>query len=281
MSGDDDLMVQARAALLDALEALGPHVDNVVVIGAQAIYLHTGAIDLAIAETTKDADVALDPRGMADTPRVEEALRGAGFTRGTTGAQPGAWLSPTGMPVDVMVPEALAGPGASNRRGARLPPHDNGAMRRAVGLEACVVDNEVVTIAALAPNDNRSLPVRVAGPGGLMVAKLHKVGERLEEGQESRLLPKDSHDLYRLLVAVPTPRLADAFRRLLDDDLARTVTASARDYLERYFRSSVGDGALLAGRAERGIGDPEQVAASVAALTDDLLEALGRAPGER
>jgi hypothetical protein len=140
MSGDDDLMVKARIALLDALEALGPHIGNVVVIGAQAIYLHTGALHLAIAETTKDADVALDPRGLADDPRVDEALQDAGFTRDRTAAQPGAWISPAGMPVDVMVPEALAGPAATNRRGARLPPHDKASMRRAVGLEACVAE---------------------------------------------------------------------------------------------------------------------------------------------
>lgn len=46
-SGDADLLVRARAALLDALDALADHRDAVVVIGAQAIYLHTGGAAVA------------------------------------------------------------------------------------------------------------------------------------------------------------------------------------------------------------------------------------------
>jgi len=42
-SGGDDVLKAARSALLDALEALREHRNSVIVIGAQAIYLHTGA----------------------------------------------------------------------------------------------------------------------------------------------------------------------------------------------------------------------------------------------
>ena len=38
----DELYVIARRVLLDALEALGPHRDATILVGAQAIYLHTG-----------------------------------------------------------------------------------------------------------------------------------------------------------------------------------------------------------------------------------------------
>jgi hypothetical protein len=47
-SGDDDLLVEARSALLDALEALRAHRRTVIVIGAQAIYLRTGAVKVAL-----------------------------------------------------------------------------------------------------------------------------------------------------------------------------------------------------------------------------------------
>jgi hypothetical protein len=134
-----------------------------------------------------------------------------------------------------------------------------------------------VEIDALAPTDDRVLSAQVAGPAGLMVAKLHKVGERLEEGRTSRLQPKDSHDLYRLLVAIETATLAASFRQLLDDALAGDVTTTALGYLDRYFRSPSGQGAQLAGDAERGVGDPDLVAEAVAALASDLLEALGGA----
>ena len=57
--GGADVLAQARSALLDALKALEDHADSVIVIGAQAIYLHTGRISVALAEATKDSDLAV------------------------------------------------------------------------------------------------------------------------------------------------------------------------------------------------------------------------------
>ena len=57
----DDLLVRSRSALLDALDALADHRDSVVVIGAQAIYSRTVAATVALAEATKDSDLAIDP----------------------------------------------------------------------------------------------------------------------------------------------------------------------------------------------------------------------------
>ena len=43
MSGAPDLLhVRARAALLDVAEALAEQLDAVVLVGAQAVYIHTG-----------------------------------------------------------------------------------------------------------------------------------------------------------------------------------------------------------------------------------------------
>ncbi len=62
MPGEPDpLYVRARRALLDAGEALDAHRDVIVLVGAQAIYLHTGDADLAVAEYTTDADFACHP----------------------------------------------------------------------------------------------------------------------------------------------------------------------------------------------------------------------------
>jgi hypothetical protein len=96
-AGDSDLLVGARAALLDALDALAQHRDAVVVIGAQAIYLHTGSTRLALAETTKDSDLTVDPRVLGAEPLVEEAMRAAGFELDTIARQPGPGSTPTGF----------------------------------------------------------------------------------------------------------------------------------------------------------------------------------------
>jgi hypothetical protein len=96
-AGSGDIPVRARAALLDALEALAAHRDAVVVIGAQAVYRRTGGAEVALAEFTKDSDLALDPRLLADEPRVEQAMRSSGFLPGTSN-QPGAWVNPDGIP---------------------------------------------------------------------------------------------------------------------------------------------------------------------------------------
>lgn len=48
MPGADNLIVEARAALLDAAAALEAHANSVILIGAQAIYLHTGSATFAL-----------------------------------------------------------------------------------------------------------------------------------------------------------------------------------------------------------------------------------------
>ncbi len=179
MDKETSLEVAARAALLDALVALDAHRHAVILIGAQAIYLHTGEAPVALAPYTKDADLAIDARSLVDDPRIEEAMTAAGFVLDPQARQPGTWLSSTGVPVDLMVPEALSGPHA--RRGARIPPHARNATRRAVGLEGAIVDNEIRRIEALDPVDPRAFDIRVAGPAALLVSKLHKISERRED----------------------------------------------------------------------------------------------------
>jgi len=116
-AGDGErLLVAARRALLDALDALEEHRDALVLIGAQAIYLHTGAAPVALAEATKDSDLAVDPRVLADDPLLDELMRRANFHPDLEHPQPGSWLSPEGIPVELMVPERLAGPNAKGRR---------------------------------------------------------------------------------------------------------------------------------------------------------------------
>jgi hypothetical protein len=271
----NDLLVISRTVMLDALEALADHRDSVIVIGAQAVYLRTGSAQVALAEATKDSDLAIDPQTLEDDPLIERAMEAAGFIPNPESRQPGAWINLEGIPVDLMVPEALAGSGGPQTRGARVPPHDRRAMRRARGLEAAVVDNDIQMVRALDPSDDRALEARVAGPAALLVAKIYKIAERVDAPH--RLNDKDAHDIYRILVAIETEDLATRFRRVLADPICADESNEALDWMTELVAS--GPDALIAsmaGRAEAGLGDPETVSLSTALLATDLLAALQR-----
>ena len=269
-NGGSDLLIASRQALLDALEALQAHLEAVIVVGAQAIYMHTGEAPVALAATTKDSDLALDSRVLHDSPLLEEAMASAGFHHDVGSSQPGSWISPDGIPVDLLIPESLAGP--PGRRGARIPPHAKHAARRVTGLEAAIVDHAPITVCSLAADDERAYAVNVARPAALLIAKLHKLADR--QDAPGRLHDKDAHDIYRLLVSVPTEDLASTLRRLHEDELAGAATEAALALLASLFAEGpTAAGPELAGRAEEGIGDPDVVAASVAVLASDLLKA--------
>ena len=83
MSGElDPITIRARRVLLDALEALAGQRQAIVLVGAQAIYLHTGEADLAVSPFTQDADLALNPATLCSLPVLAEAMQAAGFITG-------------------------------------------------------------------------------------------------------------------------------------------------------------------------------------------------------
>ena len=87
---DDRIYIDARETLLDAVEALRPHWGAIILVGAQAIYVHTQGEDarFAISPFTYDADLALDPNLLVDSPAIVEAMDRAGFRLGD---QPGLY----------------------------------------------------------------------------------------------------------------------------------------------------------------------------------------------
>src|SRR6266545_2016174 len=114
----DPLYVNARGVLLDALEALGAHRSLLILVGAQAIYFHTGEADISVAPFTTDADVVIDPTSLADQPVLGGALQASGFV---AGQDPGQWFKDE-VRVDLMVPETIAGPGRRRQDGAAWKP---------------------------------------------------------------------------------------------------------------------------------------------------------------
>jgi hypothetical protein len=129
-------------------------------------------------------------------------------------------------------------------------------------------------VGALDETDGRRYEVRVAGLAALVVAKVHKIGERAADAP-NRLVDKDAHDIYRVLAHEPTASLATDFRRLLSDDLAGQVTAEAVEMLRIHFAAGPeATGCAMAGRAEAGIGEPETVALQTSILASDLITAI-------
>ena len=79
----------AREVLLDALDALSEQLDAIVVVGAQAVYLRAGEVDIAVAPYTTDADVALDLTHLVDEPTLVELLTSGDFKLSEKDRQPG------------------------------------------------------------------------------------------------------------------------------------------------------------------------------------------------
>lgn len=266
--------VEARRVLLDALDALGPHRSNLILVGAQAVYHHTGDSELSVAVMTTDGDLALDTRGLADDPEIAQALRSAGFV---TGHNPGSWIGRGDVAVDIMVVPSQANTSKIGARAARIPPHERATARITPGLEPALVDQEPVTIAALEANDQRSFDIRVAGPAALLVAKAIKIGERLEQSETrpDRLKEKDALDAFRLLQAVPTSTLAAGLTRHAQDPDAHPVSTSALELIRREGLSVAGALPRLASSAA--LGDPT-VAPSFVALAQQLITVLDGVP---
>jgi hypothetical protein len=255
--------VSARLVLLDALEALGAHRHSVILIGAQAIYVHAGEGTFGMVAYTTDADLAIDPRILERTPPIESAMKSAGFR---PGVQPGIWLGTDDIQVDLLVPEVLGGGG---RRSARLVGHGKDAAREVEGLEGTLVEDEVVSIGSLRVGDKRRFDIRVAGPSALLVAKLHKVWERRDAPR--RLENKDAADIFRLLQAVETERLITGLVRLRDDSISRQTATKALEFLEVLFGRAEGIGISLLRAGVAGLDDPEIIAASCVELAADVL----------
>jgi hypothetical protein len=255
--------VAARTVLLDALEALGSQREAVVVVGAQAVYLWTGDAGITgVAPYTTDADLALAPAWLAAEPRLERLMGEAGFEQR---GDPGVWWksvdiegTPTDVEVDVMIPERYAP--AGGRRSVRLPPHDKMIARKAIGLEGSIIDHDLIEVTALDGADPRRFNVRVAGPAALLVAKAHKLRDRLVAGKADRIADKDAADVYRLMLSVPVGGFLLRLDPLLADDMAAPVCREALDILARLFGARGAEGVRMAIDALRLALPPERVA---------------------
>ncbi|HEV2789703.1 MAG TPA: hypothetical protein VGV69_00205 [Solirubrobacterales bacterium] len=275
--------VQARRVLLDALEALGPHSEALVLSGAQAVYVRTGPNPLPVAEHTLDGDLAIDPALLRDAPLLGELMEAAGFEPAEqgNGVDPGIWQKTVKIgdvafpvPVDLIVPAGAALQGG--RRGARLGPHGNQAARKIPGMEAVLVDNDPLLIAALEAGDQRQHRLRVAGSAALLVAKTHKLLDRLEDDKPHRLDDKDAADVFRLMQTNSPASIATKLRGLIDHPAAGDSTAEAIERFPALFGTRAAPGIAMAARSLRTAVPEDRVKAVCLAYCKELRSLLTR-----
>lgn len=274
----DARYVAARSVLLDALGAMPLHRRSLTLVGAQAIYLRVGDAGLDdIVPHTLDADLAIAPELLVHEPAIATALEAGGFKSG----EPGRWATirsvdgfDVSIMIDLMVPHVAAG---ASGRAARVPGLGPRDARSTLGLEAALFDRSSMMIGALDPADGRSFELQVGGVAALLVAKMHKFGERIDQSaRRQRPLAKDALDAHRLLRGVRVETLVGSFRRLLgQDDPTAEVVRQALTILQREFTAPGARGAKLAGDAGRLSREAADLPTLTARLARGLLDALG------
>ena len=257
--------IEARRVLLDALDALRGQLDAVILVGAQAVYVRTEGRLPNYQPFTTDADLVLDPTRLTDRPGLGGEMRDAGFT---LTSERGIWEArfrrqgvddDIVVPVDLIVPEQVAA--VAGRRAARLGgEHGKNSARKCPGLEGALVDYGTYVLGSLEPGDTRSISVSVAGEAALLVAKLHKLGERLDKPR--RLEAKDAGDVYRLFDIIASDELAERIGVLLADPRSASTTAMALQYGNMLFGGPTETGVRLGVEALRTV-VPEPTVVSV------------------
>jgi hypothetical protein len=262
--------VAARRTLLDALDALSAHHSCLILIGAQAVYLHTGSHGMTVPPMTTDADLALDTDLLADDPEIAATLQTAGFVPG----QPGHWENSQGIAVDLMVAPHQSNRQSVTARAAHLAPHARSVARIGPGLALALSDNAPQIITALDSSDSRRHEIRVAGPAALLVAKTIKLDDRLadaRQGNSRRIVDKDALDVLRLLQACPLGQFTAGLSSHDVGAAAQADIARGLQILRDRATKRAHDLPLLATRAS---GDDPTVAPSLTVLVSELLTAL-------
>jgi hypothetical protein len=104
------------------------------------------------------------------------------------------------------------------------------------------------------------------------VAKVHKIMDR--QGNADRRSDKDALDVYRLLRAIPTQAIAERYTGLLTNPSSRDAAERARVQCRQLFGRPSAPGTQMAVRAAAPFEPAETLAASLVALSMDLLDAI-------
>ncbi len=114
--------------------------------------------------------------------------------------------------------------------------------------------------------------VNVGGPAALLVAKVHKLGERL--ATPHRLIDKDAGDVFRLIEATPLREMTHLMQMLLADERSAAAATVAIGYVRQLFATPRSPGVQLAVQTFTIAADQLTVTITMTGYTQDLLAAL-------
>lgn len=233
---------KSRELLIDTLRVLDSHAEALTVVGAHAVGTwvgeHFGHVEM---ETTRDADLAVDPTKVRPAPSIMDLMRSIGLEQ-MMKDRPGIYghVSERDLPfaerttVDLIVPEGYGGKG---KRSVRIDGQSK-VVTRAYGLELAIHDRSPTAVATMGKTAGVGVTAYVARPPALIVAKAHKVYERWMqvETRPHRLRQKDSGDIALLMMMTDGRQVAV---ELLDaisarPELREVVESAARRILEMY-----------------------------------------------
>lgn len=233
---------RSRRLLITTIIALGPYTDALTIVGAHAVHLWVqkkwGPIDM---ESTRDGDLVVDPVFVAEDPKILDLMASIGLEPARD-ERPGIYGYSTerDLPweqrttVDLLVPEGYAG---KKGRTAKIAGQDKAATR-AYGLELAVHDRVLTEISTIDAELMISAKAYVAGPAALLIAKAHKVYERLAdlERRPDRLRPKDSGDIALLMMVTDGTEVAETMmtHAKAHAEIRKVVNEGAQHLIDMY-----------------------------------------------
>lgn len=255
--GYDVAMAEARDLLLDALVALEPHRQALIVVGAQAVYEHTRLVEGLEQPSTSDSDLAVDPSLVTPSASIYQLLLDAGLFPARperSGIYSRTPTLPGGKPhlptLDLIAPESVAGSSRSHR-GARIAGQDRKAVSKSDGLEMALLDYEWRRIGPIAgESDRQEVEVKVAGAAALLCAKAWKLHDRVrdaEAGRPWRLREKDAGDIWHLMYVSDPGEVRQTFERCGRHPTMGQAIRTGKEHLDGLFGSG-GPGRLLAAK---------------------------------
>ena len=121
----------------------------------------------------------------------------------------------------------------------------------------------------------RAYVMNVAGPAALLVAKVHKLIDRIGADDNRRINSKDAFDVFRLLQAVEIVELIADLNILATAEISAEVTDEAMASFHGLFGTSNAVGTQLVADHVAGIENTDVIVASSVALSEALIEMRG------